>query len=592
MMDLAKLFSTIGGKLNEVTKAIVRFPATFLLLITIAVLNAISIENEHDFKKQIIALVFAVFCFVTARILSERFGKRTVDKILYLAGAAVLSVGYYLLILPAEEITMIIGIKTIVAVFALFVAFIWIPSIKGRADFNAIFMNVFKSFFTSAFFSGIIFGGVSLVIAAIDTLLVPIDENAYIHAANIIWVIWAPMLMLSLIPAFGSETVEEEKVQKASRCPRFFEVLLSYVLVPLAAIYTLVLLLYIIKTLVGGSWTANLLEPLILSYCIAVLLLYVLLSNIENFFAVLFKKVFPKLLIPIALFQIVSSSILVFSEGLVHTRYFVLMFSLYSVVCGVLLSILPVKKNGVIAILAIGFALVCITPKIDAFSVSIASQRSIIEKTLEKNAMIEGSTVKPNANLSDEDKKAIVTSVSYLSNIDQIESVSFLPASFDLYNDFESTFGFTMYDTGTPGGEEARSYSLDLTQPIEIDSYDYLASVSIGMPSKITDEELGSITKGEKQYRLMQNISADTGTLTIVDANGTQLITVSLEELFESLSKIDPEYGKGLMPAETMTFDYENSAAKMRIVVRNASIYSNGSEMSRYADTYVLFSIK
>ena len=52
--------------------------------------------------------------------------------------------------------------------------------------------------------------------------------------------------------------------------------LLSYVLVPLASVYPLVLVIYMLKTIVLGTWTDNLLEPLLLSYLIGLILIYIL----------------------------------------------------------------------------------------------------------------------------------------------------------------------------------------------------------------------------------------------------------------------------------------------------------------------------
>jgi len=85
--------------------------------------------------------------------LSERFGITVVSKIVFYLAAAAISIGYYFLILPESDITVSIGVKTAVAIFALFISFLWIASIKGKADFNAVFMSVFKAVFTAALMS-------------------------------------------------------------------------------------------------------------------------------------------------------------------------------------------------------------------------------------------------------------------------------------------------------------------------------------------------------------------------------------------------------------------------------------------------------
>ena len=117
-----------------------------------------------------------------------------------------LSTGYYLIIRHAPMLSMEIEIRTAVALFALLIAFIWVPIIKSKISFNKSFMIAFKSLFNSLFFSGVIFAGISIILAAINQLIVTIDQTAYPHTANIVFIIFAPMYFLSLIPIyFGRE---------------------------------------------------------------------------------------------------------------------------------------------------------------------------------------------------------------------------------------------------------------------------------------------------------------------------------------------------------------------------------------------------
>ena len=113
-----------------------------------------------------------------------------------------LTAGYYLIIMPAPKLSMEIEIRTAVALFALLIAFIWVPVIKSKISFNKSFMISFKSFFNSLFFSAVIFGGISIILAAINQLIFPLDYKAYPHTSNIVFVIFAPMYFLSLIPVY------------------------------------------------------------------------------------------------------------------------------------------------------------------------------------------------------------------------------------------------------------------------------------------------------------------------------------------------------------------------------------------------------
>ena len=177
--------------------------------------------------------------------------------------------------------------------------------------------------------------------------------------------------------------LQKESIDEAAHCPKFLEVLISYILIPLIAVFTLILVIYIIKNIGGEFWTDNLLEPMLVSYAITVILVYILASEIENKFTAFFRKVFPKVLVPIVLFQITSSILSLADTGVTHTRYYVILFGLFAAVSGILLSFLPVRKNGVIAALLIVFAIISIVPPVDAFTVSRSSQTNTLKNVLD-----------------------------------------------------------------------------------------------------------------------------------------------------------------------------------------------------------------
>ena len=589
-----KLWSSLIDKFGGITRAVSRFPGTFLFLITIAVLNSLSIENRQDYSKLIFTFVFGTFCLIVAQILVERFWEKSRRmRAFSMLAAGILTVACYLLLLLVPRINIVVGIRITVAIFALLIAFIWIPSIRRNTDFNNTFMCFFKSIFTSAFFSAIIWGGISLIIVAIDRLLIPVNSNVYMHAANSIWVIWAPMFFLSMIPIFNDRDEDWENVQRASHCPKFLEVLLSYVLIPLAAVYTVVLLLYMVKTILNQNWTDNLLEPLILSYLVAVILLYILTSGLNNRFVTLFRLVFPKLILPVALFQIVSSSITVYTDGLVYSRYFVLLFSLYSVICGVWLSIKPVKKNGFVAALAIAFALISILPPIDAFTVSRASQLSLLQGALEKNEMLNGNAILPNANLLEKDKSIIVNAVLYFNEVDETEKIPFLPEDFHVYSDFKNTFGFPLYGNKYTNDNQSRSqyYMINPQYAIEIDGYDYICSTTFNVSDRLKDNELCNVSKDGKSYHVTISTVDDNATIGVLGADNSELVSASLRPMIESIDENGGFTEKGYISEKEMVFEVLNNPANLKIVFQNANILYSGTEMTFSATITILFSI-
>ena len=114
------------------------------------------------------------------------------------------------------------------------------------------------------------------------------------------------------------------------------------------AVFTLILGVYIATNIAGDFWRDNLLEPMIVSYSITVILVYILASRLENRFAQLFRKIFPKVLVPIVIFQTIASIMKIGDMGVTHTRYYVIAFGIFAIASGILFSFLPVRKMALL----------------------------------------------------------------------------------------------------------------------------------------------------------------------------------------------------------------------------------------------------
>ncbi len=429
--------------------------------------------------------------------------------------------------------SMEIEIRTAVALFALLIAFIWIPVLRSEISFNKSFMITFKSLFNSLFFSAVIFGGLAIILSAFDLLISDISSNAYLHTANIVFVIFAPMYFLSLIPVFpGASTAGEkesrlEKIEKAGFIPKFLEILISYILIPLIAVFTLILVFYILKNIGGEFWTDNLLEPMLVTYAITVILVYILASEIDNKFTVFFRKVFPKVLVPIVIFQIAASVLSLADTGVTHTRYFVIIFGIFAAIAGVLLSFLPVRKNGVIAALLIVFSAVSIVPPVDAFTVSRASQINMLEDVLEKNNMLEDGRVKPKEAVPAEDRQKIIDTIEYLSAMGYTKHVDWLPEPFQIQTDFKRVFGFHLYETG--GMDQPVYLRIDPADPIDIAGFDTLLRVYI---TSNDSAESYNFKVGGKNYVLSKEAGDGGVILKLAGENNEELLNFEIKQIF------------------------------------------------------------
>lgn len=593
-----KKFSKLLDRLRGLTGAVARYPLTTAFLLAAAVITAVSIHTEKDHAKELLACaVGAVLCAALQQA-HTRFFVRTSSRLMLMGGGLALTLGYYLIILPVPDNSIQVEIRTLVALLALFFAFIWLPVIQSRVSFNESFMAAFKAFFHSLFYAAVLFAGCSLIFGAIDLLIANISSKAYLHTSNVVFVLFAPLFFLSLIPEYPGEkdkaqsaektAQQAEAVVRAADCPKFLEALISYIIIPITAVFTVILLIYIVLNIKGEFWSNNLLEPMLVSYAVAVILLYILSSRLENKFASLFRLIFPKVLVPIVLFQIAASVVSIRDTGITHTRYFVILFGVFAAAAGVVMSLVPVRKNGILAAMLIAFSAVSVIPPVDAFTVSRISQENMLTAALVRNGMLENNVVTPNANVSDTDKKKIVLSLEYLDRMKYTGKIEWLPENFSVYEDFYDTFGFRQYDLPEDTYRPVNVF-LNSEQPLDIAGYDILARAYLSagdtQNSKICD-----LSKSGKSYQLKKEKTGGQYDIVLTDETGAEVIRFDTGEVFSRYSAYATE--KTEISMDEALFTLENDRAGLALIVQNANIDRAAAQTGYYADVYILIRIK
>ncbi|MDF2845952.1 MAG: putative rane protein, partial [Herbinix sp.] len=316
---------------------------------------------------------------------------------------------------------------------------------------------------------------------------------------------------------------------------RFLETLITYIILPITAVFTIILLIYIIANIRQDFWTDNLMEPLLISYSITVILVYLLASTLNNTMARLFRSIFPKVLVPIVLFQVVASLLKTREVGITYGRYYVILFGIFAVISGVIFCFKSVHKNGLIAPVLIVLSLISILPFINAFTLSREVQENRLQKVLEQNNMLVGQKVVPRPEISKNDKEIIISSIEYLEEVDAVEG------------------------------------------------YDYMMRTYVG--------------KGDEQvlledYAIDGNIFSlykEDNELILKDLTGEEL-HFSINRLYEKASTAE-EYDTNLDTQE-LIFTEENATARLTVVAENITINLDNDNHDIQADIYVLIDFK
>ncbi|EDP67557.1 hypothetical protein CAT7_05398 [Carnobacterium sp. AT7] len=593
-----KLVQNIQDKFQGLIQASKRYPLTVLFLVVIAGLNTYLIQQEtDDYINYVYSLIVGVFLSAVAQHIYERFFEKTSQRIALMGGSLLLTLLYFYTIGSSTVYDLEMTVKTSIIFLILAVAFIWVPTIKNRITFSESYLSAFKAFFTTVLFTVILYAGVGFIIFAVDQLLFSVDYKANLHSANLIISLFSPIFFLSYTPGYvtkkdeATQTPEklvakQNQIKNEVSVPKVLELLISYILIPLTAIFTVILLVYLLQNITGDFWTNNLLEPMLVSYSVTVILVYLLASNIETKSALLFRKIFPKVLVPIVLFQTISSVLKIQETGLTHGRYYVILFGLFAVIAGLIFGILPVKKNGWIAVVLIVLSVISITPPVDAFTVSQTSQTNLLKETLEKNQMLEENKLIPNADVSKEDKIKISQTIYYLTDMDYTEDIKWLaPYGQQLTYQFEEIFGFQpIYgETGFVNNQPAQDAyyaTLDRQQHpvISIEDYDKMIAISY---YEFSERSAIEFEVGDSTYAI-ETQGKEGKNLVLMDENKQSLMSIDLQEAMEQVATTTQT--ENLFTIEEGTVVTENEQVEMKVLFTSIDIYDD-----QYNSEFYLF---
>lgn len=590
-----KVIQNIQNKFQGFIQACKRYPLSVVFLVAIAGLNAYMIQQEaDDYTRYLYSFFIGVFLSATAQHVYERFFEKTMQRILLMVGAIILTVLYFYTIGSSVDYDLETTIKTGIIFFALTFAFMWIPTINSKVTFNKSFLATFKSFFTTVLFSVVLYAGIGFILLAVDQLLFSLDYKVNLHCLNLVASLFAPIFFLSGTPLYlskqdeSTQSLEEqadkqEQIEQELMVPKVLELLLSYIVIPLTAIFTIILLVYLLQNITGEFWTNNLLEPMLVSYAITVIIVYFLVSTINTKSAIFFRKIFPKVLVPIVLFQTVSSVLRIQETGLTLGRYYVILFGVFAFIAGIIFSVLPVRKNGWVAVVLIVFSLISILPPVDAFTVSRVSQTNLLKETLVKNNMLEGNKIIPNASIPDEDKIKISQTIDYLASMNYSKEIEWLePYNQRLNYQFEEVVGFEpVYDESSFSPNQSYYATIDWkgSPLLSIEDYDKMIVFSqYDSPTlSAIDFEVENST-----YDIISKNEDNTTNLSLINEQNDTLITIDLQETIDQVAA--SAQTKNVITLEEATVTTENEEAKMNIVFTSIDIYDN-----QYNSEFYLF---
>lgn len=601
---MSRLLNFFKKTTNNFKTTVVRFPVVILILAFISIIFSMLIEDslashEQLLTRFILSGIFGAFLGVTSQFLIERFKHFSKYKLTLNVLTIILSVLYFYFLTSDDKFSQTMVIRLFACIFALFSTYLFLPSAKNDVDFGKIALVHFKSAFTSILYGVVLYIGLIAIYFAIDLLLFKLNNNIIGHMANIVFIFFTPIYYLSLLPKFNSkEKTDMDLNNEKTIYPHVLEILVSYIVIPLISIFSVVLIIYFMKILFTGVWPVGQVGPMVLGYSAVGLLIYILGSNLSNKFTILFRKLFPIALIPLVVMQFVSSYIRIDAYGITESRYYVIIFGIFSIVCSLYLVLSRRKNPNMIVILAACFAIISIIPPIDAFSISSNSQEARLNNILVKNKMLIDNKIIPNNSIPSEDKNEITNITSYMSRMGYLKNLEWMPAEYydenKYYANFERIFGFAQYYDYNYS-EDNRNYryaELDTNSPIDITGFDKFLKINIYSRENSSNEKVTTFNLNKNTYSINQsNDNKGNFSLSFLDDSGKSIIDIPMKEFLYKILENSGE-SKTMMSSESLTINAENDKIRVRLIFDNINIEKASDEsMSINGSLYLFVSI-
>jgi hypothetical protein len=515
----------------------------------------------------IFTLVIGFVLFAAAELLLEARRAKTVKNRL-LAGAAAyaLTHGYYFL--TGGGIGRVGAQFAMAAIAACLFAAASLNLTDGK-DFETNAARMAARLAASVLFASVLLAGLYAVLWSVDTLLAELDYKWYSKIAQTCYSLFFPIMFLAGLP---------EK-DDGIAYPKLLRALLRYVVTPVAIVFTAVLYSYYIKLIVTRSLPVGEVGGVSLAFLGVCIPALVLSAPFDDRLSVRLRRILPYALLPVIFVLFLASGRQIAAYGVTIVRYLVAAGGVTALICAALLTIRGgAARRMVCPVIAAACLLSAYGPQ-SAYNLSAYSQGKRLEGYLVKNDMLRGGVIVPNGEVSAEERMEIADIFRYFLNYD-LDFPGYLPQGTNTEN-FRGVFGFAPY--GDSHVEPDRqNYYLRVNGIVDIADYDYFLPPNPG--GSVYADSAGTV-----EVRGINNSpSADHLTVTI---DGGTVCDIPKREIAERiLNQVRQTRGE-VTNTETMTYDYENDAVKLRLIF--SSILLNTRDAAYYSGNfYTLLKVK
>lgn len=487
------------AKLWQVLKSSIRrFPETiFISLILVVILiidNHMDYDDDQVLMKLSMVLILGIFLSAAFKLIIEKFNLSLVYRAIGDMGFIVYSLIFYLQIPEDPDDVFMIRYALAMAI-AIFI-FTLVPYLWHRKGYGIYCVKLIVSFLITYLYTLVLYLGIIAIIFAIDFLFdLNISEKIYFDTFVAAVGLFGLTFYLGKIPAIDA-TIEDYKY------PVVLRVLLVSIVVPLIAIYTLVLHAYLVRVIVAIGWSDAFVSQLVIWYGFVSVILMIVLYPLkdESQLVKVFYNYYPFAMIVPMVMLAISMGIRINAYGLTVPRVMVILAWLWFVGTIVYVIIGKGKLSQFIVVGFIGLFILGVYSPVNVFSISHNAQEERLTDLLVSGGILVDGKILKQASIDEASQVMISDSIDYFLKYRGLEKVSYLPVGFEVA-DMEEYFGFAYVNDHyyvDDFGKTYVNYYREETMMIDIVGYEYHAIVSPRYDDEAIDRVDGVNIIGEK----------------------------------------------------------------------------------------------
>lgn len=419
-----------------------RFPWVMLSAAIGVVAAIMLIENilekyDADHAKMLMTAALGIPLFLCAAIATEKWQLQGPKKWLPVLGViALLLIYYFTLNIGKNEpgVATMIRFAGFILAAHLLVAYLPYLDRSPVDDFWEYNKQLFANFVVGAFYSLVIFAGLSIAILAVDQLFdLDINDDIYGELFVLIAGIFNTAFFLANFPQRFAFTQTSTYPEQEYSMPNPYMApiinLTKFILIPIICIYFLILYAYSIKILATWKLPQGWVGSLVLGFSVAgiftYLLNYLLVKFDHSFLVKSYRKWFFIVLLPMVVLLFVAIGRRISDYGITEDRFVVaiagvwlLLISLYFIISGKdNIKFIPISLSVI--------ALLSVLGPFSAFRVSERSQVTRLESILTQNNMLQnGKAVAAKDSLSSADAESVRSILNYLREYEHFGKVA------------------------------------------------------------------------------------------------------------------------------------------------------------------------